>query len=369
MTGFRFVAVAALLLAGAAVQGAAAGPYVEEELRIPYPAAGPNGLEALLVRPNEPGRYPLALISHGSPRSAAERPEMTPWAMLPQAVEFARRGWAAVVVLRRGYGDSGGGWAEDYGPCGDPNYVAAGNAGAADLKTATAFLQKRPDIDPARMIAVGVSAGGFATVALTADPPPGLAAAISFAGGRGSPHNDENCSEDRLIDAFRLWGKRSRVPMLWVYAQNDHFFGPKLAQELKNAFTSGGANVEFIAAPPFGTEGHRLFSPAGIPAWSGDVDAFLQRQHLVLRTTLLPPLPRPALDPPAVLSANGRNAFDSYLVSPPHKAFAISRHGHFGWQSGVRTIEAAKAGALQYCRDGGNVCDVMFVDDAAVTSK
>ena len=369
MTSLRIVAVAAFLLAVVTAESAAAGTYVEEELRIPDSTAGPRGLEALLVRPNDPGRYPLALISHGSPRSAAERLQMTPWAMLPQAVEFARRGWAAVVVLRRGYGGSDGGWAEDYGPCTDPNYVAAGNAGAADLKAAISFLGGRPDIDISRMIAVGVSAGGFATVALTADPPPRLAAAISFAGGRGSPHNGENCREDRLIDAFRLWGQRSRVPMLWVYAENDRYFGPKLAQELKEAFTSGEANVEFIAAPPFGTEGHKLFSPAGISAWSGDVDAFLQRQHLVLRTTLLPPLPRPALDPPAGLSVNGRTAFDAYLVSAPHKAFAISRHGHFGWQSGMRTIEAAKAGALQYCRDGGNVCDVMFVDDAAVTNK
>src|SRR5271169_60932 len=54
MTGIRIVAVAALLLASLTVRGAAAGPYVEEELRIPYPAAGPHGLEALLVRPNEP---------------------------------------------------------------------------------------------------------------------------------------------------------------------------------------------------------------------------------------------------------------------------------------------------------------------------
>ena len=50
---------------------------------------------------------------------------MSPWAMLPQAIEFARRGWAAVVVMRRGYGNSGGDWADGYGYCGNPNYIAA----------------------------------------------------------------------------------------------------------------------------------------------------------------------------------------------------------------------------------------------------
>ena len=47
MAGLRIVAVAALLLAGAAAPGAAAGAYVEEELRIPYSAAEPHGLEAM----------------------------------------------------------------------------------------------------------------------------------------------------------------------------------------------------------------------------------------------------------------------------------------------------------------------------------
>ena len=216
----------------------AAGLLVEEELRIADPQARPNGLEALLVRPRGDGRFPLALINDGSPRSAAERPNMTPWAMLPQAREFARRGWAAVVVMRRGYGGSGGGWAESYGGCAHPNYVAAGAAAAADLKAAAAALAQRPDIDPARTISVGVSAGGFATVALTADPQPGLAAAISFAGGRGSLEADEVCQQDKLVESFRAFGSRSRVPMLWVYAENDHFFGPELAQKTSRGFHS-----------------------------------------------------------------------------------------------------------------------------------
>jgi dienelactone hydrolase len=215
-----------------------------------------------------------------------------------QAIEFARRGWAAVVVMRRGYGGSDGNWAEGYGSCANPNYIAAGTASAADLKAAIALLETRPDIDPSRVISVGVSAGGFATVALTADPPPGLVAAINFAGGRGSQSDDEVCREDRLIEAYRFFGKRARIPVLWVYAENDHFFGPRLAQQFRDAFIAGGASVEFITAPAFGSDGHGLFSLAGIPVWSGFVDAFLQRQGLRIRATLLPPPPRPALNAP-----------------------------------------------------------------------
>jgi dienelactone hydrolase len=363
----RGIALAAGCLFACIGPSGGAELYVREELRIPYAAAGVQGLEALLVRPNETGRFPLALISHGSPRSGADRPEMTPWSLLPQALEFARRGFAAAVVMRRGYGDSGGGWAEDYGGCRNPNYAAAGGTAAADLKAAVEFLDTRDDIDPSRAVAVGVSAGGFATVALTAEPPHGLVAAISFAGGRGSLRDSEVCNEDQLVEAFRAFGKRSRMPMLWVYAENDHFFAPELAERLKDAFIASGGNVDFIKAAAFEDDGHKLFSPAGIPRWTPLVDAFLQSHGLVPRRTLLPLPPPPVLRVPAVLGVNGRKAFDTYLTSPPHKAFAVSQDGYFGWRSGTRSTEAAKTQALQYCQANAKTCGIVFIDDAAVS--
>jgi X-Pro dipeptidyl-peptidase (S15 family) len=290
---------------------------------------------------------------------------MTPWRMLPEAIEFARRGWAAVIMMRRGYGDSGGGWVESNGGCANPDYVASGVASSVDLKGAVAALARRPDIDASRVISVGISAGGFATVALAADPPPGLVAAISFAGGRGSVADDEVCREERLTAAFATFGKRARVPMLWVYAANDHYFRPALAQEFKRAFMAGGGIVEFVAAPAFGTDGHGLFSPAGIPIWSRYVDKFLESRNLVLRERLLPPL-RPSLRAPSVLSANGRNDFESYLTSGPHKAFAVSPRGAYGWRIGQRTVDAARTGALELCEANGSDCSVVFVDDAAI---
>jgi len=63
---------AALLIAFVlALSGANAQSLTREELRIPMAAAGTEGLEALLVRPSGPGRYPLMLINHGSPRAAS----------------------------------------------------------------------------------------------------------------------------------------------------------------------------------------------------------------------------------------------------------------------------------------------------------
>ncbi len=110
----RIALSAALLLCAVSARAEA---LHREELRIPMAAAGARGLEALLVRPDGPGKFPLVLLSHGTPRDAKTRTSRTPWGMYPQAVEFARRGWAAVVVMRRGYGDSGGQYAERTGSC------------------------------------------------------------------------------------------------------------------------------------------------------------------------------------------------------------------------------------------------------------
>ena len=352
------------VLLGLAAFPAAAESYVTEELRIPMAAAGPSGLEALLVRLDGSAARPLVLISHGSPRMAGDRANFSALSYWPQAMEFARRGWTAVAVLRRGYGSSGGAYAESSGSCGNPDYYHSGLAAAKDLTAAIAFLSQRPDIDARHIISVGVSAGGFATVALTVDPPPGLVAAISFAGGRGSPADGRVCREDVLVDAFAAYGRASRIPMLWIYAENDHYFGPGLARRLADGFSKGGGIVRFLPQPAFGEDGHKLFSGA-IARWTPLVDSFLAERGLTLRATPAT-LPHPDLRPPLALSANGRAEFERYLAAAPHKAFAMTPSGRFGWRSGQASVEKAKSGALENCaKSGRDDCGVRFLDDRA----
>jgi dienelactone hydrolase len=139
-------------------------------------------------------------------------------------------------------------------PCNDPDYVKGSSAAVADLRAAIAHLSGRPDIDPSRIVSAGQSAGGLTTVALTADPPKGLVAGIRFAGGRGSRADHEICHEERLIEAMRRFGQRSRLPMLWIYTENDRYFGPALARKMRDAFAGAGGQVDFVLMPPFGTD-------------------------------------------------------------------------------------------------------------------
>lgn len=352
----------ALAALTASPQASAGDGFYRESLRVPFPLAGPRGLEALLIRPEGTRRYPLALISHGAPREVSQRADMTPNRFYAQAIEFARRGFAALVVMRRGYGDSAGEYSESNGPCSSPDYLVSGKASAEDLRAAIDAMKGRSDIATEGMIAVGQSAGGFATVALTANPPPGLVAAISFAGGRGSPANGKVCDEAQLIETFGKFGQTSRIPMLWVYAQNDQYFAPDLAHKFHAAFTAAGGKAQFIGAPSFGTDGHNLF-PSGIDKWTSYVDAFLRERSLGSRDIIAAP-PLPDIPPPPQLSSRNRESFTSYLKSGPHKAFAVSPSGAFSFRAGRNNIQDAKDEALKGCANFGPNCAIYAVDDA-----
>src|SRR5208282_5121045 len=174
----KLLPASALLLAIFLPAGqATAQSIVTQELRIPLKGAGSKGLDALMVRPNEPGPHPLALLTHGTPREAKDRSSMTPFGLQPQAMEFARRGWTVVIVLRQGFGDSGGGYDEESHSCANPDYVGATKESTVDLRAAITYLSTLPEVDASRIIGVGISTGGLAMVALTDNPPPGLVAA------------------------------------------------------------------------------------------------------------------------------------------------------------------------------------------------
>ena len=234
-------------------------------------------LRTRVLRPQGPGPFPLAVISHGSPANPAQRSNMEIPTFAPASSWLLQRGYMVVLPLRRGYGETGGQWLESYGSCGNPDYYRAGLTTAEDIKAVIRFFRARTEVERDRVLLVGYSAGGWGSLALASQNPGGVLAVLNFAGGRGGGHPQVgNCTPQRLVAAAGRYGATSRIPSLWLYAANDSFFGPELSRKMFDAFVRAGGRAEYVALPAFGSDGHRLFGAAdGRALWQPPVEKFL----------------------------------------------------------------------------------------------
>jgi dienelactone hydrolase len=300
-------------------------------------------------------------MTHGMPRPPADISSMRPESQSGPAIVFAQRGYAVAILMRSGYGQSTGPYMEALGPCTERTYKAAGDAAAADVLAALAVLRKERWVDPARVVLVGHSMGGFAALAASATDPPGVLGIISFAGAVGSPRPDFICQPDRLIDAARAFGRTGRIPGLWIFAQNDHYFGPELTRAMFDAYRAKGAPTSLFVAPPYGQDGHTLIWAPDGTAWWPEAASFLKSLHLP--TDIQVPLATPArLADPVPLDDPGRAAFASYLPSRNYeKAFATDVDGHFGVAFGARTKSDAESAALKNCQKMNGVCAIYAI--------
>ena len=250
----------------------------EEIVRVPGP--GGSNLIATVLRPPGEARAPLVVINHGSPADGSQRTTMQRPKYPTLSSWFLAKGYVVALPLRRGYGESGGTWAEAYGRCETPDYYNAGLQGAADIQATIDYMRTRPYVAE-RALVVGQSAGGWATVALSSRNPPGVPGMINFAGGRGGHQKLPgggigNCTPEALVQAAGRYGATARVPMLWLYAQNDSFFEPSLAARMAQAYDAAGGRANYKPLPAFGRDGHGLAGARdGAPLWSPLVESFL----------------------------------------------------------------------------------------------
>ncbi len=222
----------------------------------------------------------LVLINHGSPVSAADRPNMRLGRCDEEAAQwFLTRGYVVAFVLRRGYGATGGEWAEQYGGCSAGNYFSAGLETAADIDATVRSMTTLAFVKPDGVVIVGQSAGGWGTIAYDSVPHSQVAAFVDMAGGRGGHRDDRprhNCRPELLVAAAGRYGKTASTPMLWIYTQNDSYFEPPLARAMWQEFTAAGGQAEFVNPGPFDGDGHHLFFGAGgSEIWGPYVEKYL----------------------------------------------------------------------------------------------
>jgi dienelactone hydrolase len=256
-----------------------------EDLGVPMTDARGRAMElkARVCRPASDALARLVIINHGSPPSSSDRPKMQLGRCEQEATQwFLRRGYVVAFVLRRGYGETGGAWAEDYGGCGNPNYVAAGLETARDIDAAVNYLTTLPFVRPDGVVVVGQSAGGWGTIAYNSVSHPKVAALVVMAGGRGGHRNNQpndNCRVDLLVEAARRFGGKATTPMLWIYTANDSYFAPPIARAMWQSFTAAGGTADLEQPASYGQDGHRLFfGVKGTDVWGPLVERYLAAQ-------------------------------------------------------------------------------------------
>src|SRR6478609_3160165 len=72
-------------------------------------------LQTRVLRPPGSGPFPLAIVSHGSPADAAQRPSMEIPTFPLVSNWLLARGYMVGLPRRRGYGQTGGPWLENFG--------------------------------------------------------------------------------------------------------------------------------------------------------------------------------------------------------------------------------------------------------------
>ena len=230
-------------------------------------------------KPNGSGPFPILILNHG--RSGTDRSQPVRFRYTQQARFFVKLGFAVFVPTRIGYGAQGIEPDPEYsGDCNKKNYAPMAEAASKQVLAALAFAKQQGHTDPKRVVVVGQSVGGYTAIATAAKNPDGLVAAINFAGGSGgNPQTrpGDPCEGFKLEKIYAEFGAKSKVPTLWIYTENDQYFGPKYSQAWHQAFVKAGGLAEFNLLPAFAADGHTLFT-AGMPLWEPVVTKFLQAQ-------------------------------------------------------------------------------------------
>jgi dienelactone hydrolase len=237
----------------------------------PFGPAREVRLEATLYRPAGDGPFPVLLFNHGSTGNGRIAPTLTV-RYAAVAEFFVERGFAVLMPMRRGRGASGGQYGEAYG-C-DPARLAEGvERGTADVEAALTFALKQTWADPTRLVIGGMSRGGLLSVLYPSVRPVNARGVINFAGGWTFDGCDARARfNEQMFDR----AGRSKLPMLWLYAENDRNYQPASIRAYHRAFTKAGGSAELRMFPPIGHDGHDLLPRTGA-AWHQAVDDFLTR--------------------------------------------------------------------------------------------
>ncbi|HET9734801.1 MAG TPA: dienelactone hydrolase [Burkholderiales bacterium] len=236
-------------------------------------------IKLTIFRDDAVARAPFLILNHGRSAKAEDFVKMARVRYSDNARYFVRQGFVVLVPTRIGYGITGGPDIEHSGGCRSKNYPPVYEATAQHTLQILAYARTLAYVDGERGIALGQSFGGTAAITIAAKNTPGVVAAVNFAGGGGGNPTErpgDPCRPDQLRKLFAGYGTTARIPTLWLYSENDKYFGREHPQAWFKAFVAAGGKGEFVQLPAHGEDGHGSFTrnPA---AWRPAFEDFVRR--------------------------------------------------------------------------------------------
>ncbi|MEP6825482.1 MAG: dipeptidyl aminopeptidase [Ramlibacter sp.] len=243
-----------------------------------------------LYKPAGNGPFPLVIFSHGRAGNRIDRARMQYPMPVGHGNYWIRKGVALIAPVRPGYGDTGGtdietvffNWQGSH--ClSDPDFNVSANGARHTIVAAYQWALQQPWVRRDRILLEGQSVGGMATVAASALNLPGVVGTVNFAGGSGGNTDGspgKSCKPENLERAYRAWGQQAKGSSLWLYAENDLFWGPEAPRAWHRAYLAGGSDSEAVFTGPVeGRDGHLLLNYGG-RMWAVPLDAFVKKVGL-----------------------------------------------------------------------------------------
>jgi dienelactone hydrolase len=246
---------------------------------------GSNRLEATLLLPEArrfgAGPYPVLVWNHGD--VVLDQPAVRYKSRVRElwlSREFLNLGLAVLIPSRRGVGMSEGTYPRGF-RTGDADATYKARLHAEDILPALAWLKTRPELDASRVVLAGQSAGGEAVMYIASQNPVGLIGAIDFSGGR--PHMTDAQAlgylNQMMVNSFAEFGKTTRIPTLWVFAENDSRYTAETIRASYEAFQAAGGKGRLLLSPPIAGDGHFIYAQPTF--WRAALKAYLSEIGLV----------------------------------------------------------------------------------------
>jgi len=344
----------------------------EEVVRIQVTVKDMYGREATrpvpitIYRPAGEGPFPLLVFNHG--RSPGDKRAQQGRSQ-PETVAryLVAKGFVVMAPTRIGYWETYGDFDPENSACKniEPMSIAASQQVLATVE----FAKTLPYVDASRWLVAGQSVGGLTAVATVGRAPMGLLGGINFSGGTGGNPDLSPANPCNPAATTRYWGdiaKNAKVPMLWMYWENDKYWGPSIPKTWHRAWVEGGGHAQFAALSPSGDNGH---SGVGedMDHWLPVVDRFLRELGFDRPAIVTAPPPSGFADVSDLnrvpVSSAGKAAYAKFLEMASPKAFAITTRGGFGFARG----DYAPGRAMGFCqRSNGNTCVLYAVNDDVV---